>query len=144
MIKNIYDVMNDINGGDLRYSGIDHLLRYPEYSDMSQLKNLLVSLEDKTEILNAVPVGDKEDIKVLIGSESPIENSSLVIKAIKKDGKTVGAIGVIGPTRMDYAKVLATISSISGNISDMLGENGKTELAEAKKNLLTGGTESGE
>ena len=111
---------------------------------MSQLKNLLVSLEDKTEILNAVPVGDKEDIKVLIGSESPIENSSLVIKAIKKDGKTVGAIGVIGPTRMDYAKVLATISSISGNISDMLGENGKAELAEAKKNLLTGGTESGE
>ncbi len=144
MIKNIYEVMNDINGGDLRYSGIDHLLRYPEYSDMSQLKNLLVSLEDKTEILNAVPVGDKEDIKVLIGSESPVENSSLVIKAIKKDGKTVGAIGVIGPTRMDYAKVLATISSISGNISDMLGESGKAELAEANKNLLTGGTESGE
>lgn len=126
LIKSVYEVMNEINGGSLRYSGIDHLLQYPEFSDMSRFKELLGALESQDDILNMIADSDKdkEDISVYIGSESPIKvmnNSSIVFKAIKdKDGKTVGAIGVIGPTRMDYAKVLSTISSISGNISSML------------------------
>lgn len=124
LIKSVYEVMNEINGGSLRYSGIDHLLQYPEFSDISRFKELLGVLERQEDILSIVSDSDKEDISVYIGSESPVKvmnNSSLVFKAIKdKDGKTVGAIGVIGPTRMDYAKVLSTISSISGNISSML------------------------
>lgn len=138
IIKQIYGVMNEINGGELRYSGIDHLLRYPEYSDMSQLKNLLGRLEEKNDILDAVSIDDddKEDIRILIGAESPIENSSLVIKTIKKDGKTIGAVGVLGPTRMDYARVLAAISSITENIS---GGDTQASVSMRDKNLLTEG-----
>ncbi|MBQ8207139.1 MAG: heat-inducible transcription repressor HrcA [Clostridia bacterium] len=138
LIKSVYEVMNEINGGSLRYSGIDHLLRYPEFSDMSRLGELLEVLERQDDILSIVSDNDKEDISVYIGSESPVKvmnNSSLVFKAIKdKDGKTVGAIGVIGPTRMDYAKVLSTISSISGNISSML--EGGSALGKGGNNLL--------
>ena len=53
---------------------------------------------------------------------------------VVKDGKTVGAIGIIGPRRMDYAKVLATLESLTGNIADMLGE---------ETNLLDGGKPNG-
>lgn len=138
LIKSIYEVMNELSGGSLRYSGIDHLLQYPEYSDMSRFKELLGALEKQDDILNMVSGSDKEDISVYIGSESPIKvmnNSSLVFKAIKdKDGKTVGAIGVIGPTRMDYVKVLSTISSISGNISGML--EGGAAIRTINKKLL--------
>ncbi len=138
LLKSIYDVMNDINGGSLRYSGIDHLLQYPEFSDMSRFKDLLGALEKQDDILSMISDSDKEDVSVYIGSESPIKvmnNSSLVFKAIKdKDGKTVGAIGVIGPTRMDYAKVISTISSISGNISSLL----EGDIKE-RKNLLESG-----
>ena len=88
--------------------------------------------------MSIVSDNDKEDISVYIGSESPIKvmnNSSLVFKPIKdKDGKTIGAIGVIGPTRMDYAKVLSTISSISGNISNML--DGTSSHGQKENNLL--------
>ncbi len=145
IIKSVYEVMNEINGGSLRYSGIDHLLQYPEYSDTSQLKELLGALEKQDDILNMVSDNDKEDISVYIGSESPIKvmnNSSIVFKPIKKDGKTVGAIGVIGPTRMDYAKVLSTISSISGNISTML-EGDPAKINPRTNNLLGEGEGNG-
>lgn len=138
LIKSVYEVMNEINGGSLRYSGIDHLLQYPEFSDINKFGELLGALEKQDDILSIVSDNDKEDISVYIGSESPIKvmnNSSLVFKPIKdKDGKTVGAIGVIGPTRMDYAKVLSTISSISGNISNML--DGTSSHGQKENNLL--------
>lgn len=145
IIKSIYEVMNEINGGSLRYSGIDHLLQYPEYSDISQFKELLGALERQDDILNMISDSDKEDISVYIGSESPVKvmnNSSIVFKAIKKDGKTIGAIGVIGPTRMDYAKVLSTISSISGNIASML-DGGSAKIIGKSNNLLGEGEGNG-
>lgn len=145
LIKSIYEVMNEINGGSLRYSGIEHLLQYPEFSDISRFKELLGALENQDDILNMISDSDKEDISVYIGSESPLKvmnNSSIVFKAIKdKDGKTVGAIGVIGPTRMDYAKVLSTISSISGNISSML-DGGSLHIKNVN-NLLGEGENNG-
>ena len=45
-----------------------------------------------------------------------------LFKPIKSRGKTVGAIGVIGPLRMDYAKVLATLDNLGGNVMQLLGE----------------------
>lgn len=143
IVKSIYEVMNEMGGGELRYSGIDHLLQYPEFSDITQFKQLLGVLENKEDILNIVSDSTKDDISVYIGSESPVKlmnNSSLVFKTIRKDGKAIGAIGVIGPTRMDYAKVLATISSLSGNIASMLeidridaaGSGGEKLLGEGR------------
>jgi hypothetical protein len=51
-----------------------------------------------------------------------MNNSTVVFKTIHKDGKPVGAIGVIGPLRMDYARVLSTLDGLTGNIADLLGE----------------------
>ena len=79
---------------------------------------------------------ENDKINVLIGSESSVKvmnNSSLVYIPIKKDGKTVGVIGVIGPRRMNYKQVLKTLGDISGNISTIIGEaepkltDGKTD-----------------
>ncbi len=125
-VKCIYDVMSEIDGGELRYSGINNLLNYPEYSDTQQLGKLLGTLEDQDEILNLVSDAAGDDINVLIGSESSVKvmnNSSLVFKPIKKNGRTVGVIGVLGPLRMDYKNVLRTIDEIGGSISDMIGES---------------------
>ena len=71
-------------------------------------------------------------MSVLIGSESRVEvmsNSALVFKPIVKDGKTLGAIGVLGPRRMDYAKVLATLEGLSDNIENIIraGKQSKNE-----------------
>jgi heat-inducible transcriptional repressor len=49
-----------------------------------------------------------------------MKDSAIVFKQIKKDGKTIGAIGVVGPRRMDYARVLATLHELSENIVDLM------------------------
>ena len=121
-VKCVYEVMNEIDGGKMRLSGINHLLKYPEYSDTQQFGQLLGTLESQDEILDLVSSSDSDDINVLIGSESPVKvmnNSSLVFKPIKKNGRTVGVIGVLGPRRMNYKQVLKTIEDITGSISDM-------------------------
>jgi heat-inducible transcriptional repressor len=127
--------MSQIDGGELRYSGLNHLLKYPEFADTDQLGQLLGTLEDKNEILDLVSETQGDDISVFIGSESPVhvmKNSALVFKPIKKDGRTVGIIGVLGPRRMNYRQVLQTIEDIGGSISVMFGESNMLEDGKEK------------
>ena len=140
-VKGIYEVMNELDGGELKLSGLNRLLQYPEYSDSEQLGELIGALESKDEILDLVEGsetanGQSDGVKVVLGSESSVKvmnQSAIVYKQIKKDGKTVGAVGIIGPLRMDYAKVLATIDSLGGNIANLLDTNANPkQLAEGK------------
>lgn len=134
-VKSVYEVMSELDGGEMRYSGINHLLKYPEYSDTQQFGQLLGTLEDQDEILDLVSKADSDDINVLIGSESPVQvmnNSSLVFKPIKKNGRTIGVIGVLGPRRMNYKQVLKAIDEITGSISTMIDGEGppKNQIPE--------------
>ena len=136
-IKVIYDLLGELDEGEMRVSGIDHLLQYPEYSDVGQLQELLGTLEKKEDILNLVSRNEGQDISVLIGSESEVKvmnNSALVFKPIVKNGKTLGAIGILGPRRMDYAKVLATLEGLSGNITNLIEANNGNNANGGKSN----------
>ena len=138
-VKCVYEVMSEMDGGKLKLSGLNHLLKYPEYSDTQQLGQLLGTLEDQDEILDLVSGAQGDDISVLIGSESPVKvmnNSSLVFKPIKKNGRTVGVIGVLGPRRMNYRQVLKTIDEIGESIAVMFNE--EKQLGDGRA-----GTDSG-
>ena len=124
-VKSVWEVMSEIDGGELRFSGLNRLLEYPEFADTAQLGQLLGTLENQDEILDLVSEAEGDDINVVIGSESPVKvmnNSALVFKPIKKNGRTVGVIGVLGPRRMNYRQVLKTIDEIGGSISVMFEE----------------------
>ena len=126
IIKCIYEVLHELDSGELKYSGVDRLLQYPEYSDTDRLRALIGSLESKDEIMSLMSEGTDDGINVILGSESPVRvmnNSAMVFKPIMKDGKKIGAVGVIGPLRMDYAKVLSTIAGITGRLADMIDDN---------------------
>jgi len=125
IIKIIYESMNELDGGDLKVSGMDRLLQYPEYSNKDQLRELLGALENKEDILDLVSEPESDGVNVVIGSESSVKvmnNSALVFKPVVRDGKTLGAIGIIGPRRRDYAKVVATIEGLAGNVESMLND----------------------
>ena len=126
IIKIIYESMNELDGGDLKVSGMDRLLQYPEYSNKDQLRELLGALENKDDILDLVSDTEREGVNVVIGSESSVKvmnNSALVFKPVVRDGKTLGAIGIIGPRRMDYARVVATIEGLAGNVESILNDS---------------------
>ena len=130
IIKIVYESMNELDGGDLKISGMDRLLQYPEYSNKDQLRELLGAFEKKEDILDLVSDTEREGVNVVIGSESSVKvmnNSALVFKPVVRDGKTLGAIGIIGPRRMDYAKVVATIEGLAGNVESILNDSDMIE-----------------
>lgn len=128
VVKIIYEAMSELDAGDLQVSGVDRLLEYPEFSDPDRMKELLGAIENKDEILEMMSEPNGDGVNVVIGSESSVkvmDRSALVYKPIVKDGKTLGAIGILGPARMDYAKVLATLEGVTGNIESLLGDESK-------------------
>ncbi len=123
VIKSIYEALSEDTESDVRIEGVDRLLSYPEFADVGKLKSLLGLFEQKEELVNLVEESDKNAVNVLIGSENTVETmngSTLIFKTIRVDGVDIGAIGVIGPCRMDYEKVIATIDSLTQSVSQMM------------------------
>lgn len=140
VVKLIYETVSESDRGELKVTGVDRLLQYPEYSDTAQLKGLLGAIEQKNDLMDMISsAAERDPHGVVIGSEASVKemnNSTVVFKTILKDGKPVGAIGVIGPLRMDYARVLSTLDGLSGNIADLLGE-GAAQLGDGSDRDMT-------
>jgi len=125
LVKLIYETMKGLDEGDLRVEGVNRLLQYPEYNDTAELRSMLSLLEEKEDLLNLLsgePPSD--DIHVLIGSENTVKvmnNSALVYKTVRRGDHVIGAIGIIGPRRMDYAKVIGTVNHLAQDIDRLLG-----------------------
>jgi len=128
VVKAICMTLSEFDGGDLKIEGVNKLLSYPEFYNLERLREMLMLFEKKDdllEIFSGKPT-EPEKVQVYIGKENLVkvmDNSTLIFKAITNDGKTVGAIGVIGPTRMDYKRVIATIDNVANGVSAALESN---------------------
>ncbi len=122
IMKFVYDAMGQKEERDVRIDGVDKLLEYPEFLDAGKLKEVLGMFDRKEELLGLIESGD-DDVTICIGRENGVEalaGSSLVFKKIVVDGRAVGAVGVIGPCRMDYSRVVSTIRYLSDGIADAM------------------------
>ena len=127
IMRAFMEEVGTLNGGELRMEGMDKMLKYPEYSNLESLKGLLGLLEKKDYILNVVSGASNDDINIYIGPESDeerLKGTSLVFKTISENNIPVAAIGVIGPCRMDYPKVISTVEYLSDKISDAIKNEG--------------------
>ena len=126
--------MGETDDGELMFDGVNNLLNYPEYSDNDKVRDML-GLFDKQDDLREVLSSDASDkTNVYIGSENSVEvmnNSSLIFRTVKSGEKVIGAIGVIGPRRMDYSKVVTLVDYMSKNISGMLEPSGLLDIANS-------------
>lgn len=124
IIRVIYEMVGEGDEGELMFDGVNNLLNYPEYSSIDSVRDML-GLFDKQDDLREAMSTDLADDKtnVYIGSENSVEvmnNSSLIFRTVKAGDKVIGAIGVIGPRRMDYSKVVTLVDYMSKNISRMI------------------------
>ncbi len=130
-VKAIYEAMRELGGGDLKIDGVNHLLEYPEYSDAGQLKEMLSLLENKEGLLRLVSAEDEgKDLQVHIGGDSvpnAMSNSAFIYRTVRLGGKVVGAVGVIGPCRMDYSRVIAILNHLSEGITDVMDKEGDAD-----------------
>lgn len=108
---------------DLYYDGITNLLNFPEFAGLNMFSNVLALLEDGHSTLGQISEGLKPDYTfVAIGNELglPVENASLVVTPYFDNEQLAGAVGLIGPMRMDYEKAMATTECIAGNLTSTL------------------------
>ena len=125
-VKIIYETMSELDTADIRLDGINKLLKYPEYSDTEKLRNLLGVLEEKDKLLDVISSHATNDdgINVYIGTENDsdaMSNTTLIFKNVNVGGKRV-AVGVIGPKRMNYSKVIGMINQLASGIDRIFSD----------------------
>ncbi len=102
--------------------GILNILNQPEFKDVETLKGLLSLLEEQTVIRKVLQETSKESgLTISIGGENKhqgIHNCSIITATYKLDGKVVGTIGILGPTRMVYSKTATILEFVSDYLSD--------------------------
>lgn len=109
-------------------SGATNILKYPELADKSNAAQILSAFEEKKDLnewIEQEPVGQNDDnhaIQVYIGGETQVESMkdcSLVTATYRIDDGVYGKVGIVGPKRMDYDKVVATLQSMMEQLDDI-------------------------
>ncbi len=107
------------------FSGERNLLAVSDFSsDMGHLRRAFDLFEQKTQILRLLDISSKaEGVRIFIGGEShvvPFEELSVVSAPYEVDGQIVGTLGVIGPTRMAYDKMIQIVDITSRLVTNAL------------------------
>ncbi len=111
--------------GDVVISGERNLLSVSDFSsDMSQLRRAFDLFEQKTQLMRLLDISSQaEGVRIFIGGESqvvPFEELSVVSASYEIDGQVVGTLGVIGPTRMPYDRMIQIVDITSKLVSNAL------------------------
>lgn len=99
-------------------SGVRNLLGFPEFSDIEKARNIFRAFEEKDMLITLLGEGDDkaaDKIQILIGGENNMEElkDCSIVKANYKFGvNSMGRIGVIGPTRMNYSQTVSVLDEI--------------------------------
>lgn len=112
-------------------SGATNILKYPELSDKTKATEILDAFEEKKIIHNWLGLPEKSqsneshDIQVYIGDETHVESMkdcSMVTATYRVQEGVYGKIGIVGPKRMDYDKVVGTLNSLMNQLDDIFKE----------------------
>jgi heat-inducible transcriptional repressor len=109
-------------------SGERNLLQVQDFStDMSHLRRAFELFEQKTQLMRLLDISSQAaGVRIFIGGESqvvPFEELSIVSAPYKVDGQIVGTVGVIGPTRMPYDRMIQIVDITSKLVSNALSHN---------------------
>ncbi len=120
----VHQAVMEIDSKQIFVEGLSNILSFPEYENVGKVKELFEAVEDKENLskimMEAIPSGQT---KVLIGEEIPIDelkNNSIVLAPYKASDQLVGVLGVLGPARMDYSKVITALEFFTSQLSDAL------------------------
>lgn len=135
-VKHLYDrwmpqalelakrAMSDLGGGELYVEGAANILDLPELTDLETIKGMLGLFQEKASILKLLDrYLETERVQVYIGSENTLlglNHCSLVLSNYRRGNQPLGTLGVLGPIRMEYEKVIPLVSHTADRLSDML------------------------
>ncbi len=104
---------------DVYLDGASNLIKTPEFSDINKMKLLFETIEQKSRLaalLSRCIEGDTQEVRITIGAENAlqgIEDCTLITSPYIVDEKTHGSLGILGPTRMEYARAISLVDYVA-------------------------------
>lgn len=118
VLDSLAEVLNEMDDMEIYTSGATNIFKYPELRDSQRASELINALEEKkqlTTLLSNTEETQSGAIQVYIGDEAPVQNMkdcSIVTATYELEEGLQGTIGIIGPKRMDYEKVVNTLQTL--------------------------------
>ncbi len=115
-------------GGDVFVEGASNLLGAPEFASVRRMRALFRTLEEKSRLVELLSrVLDGEGVQVVIGSENPVSDladCSVVASTYGSGDRIMGTVGIVGPTRMEYARAIALVDHLAKVLTRLLSATG--------------------
>ena len=121
ILPSLYETLNDADSSEVFMDGATNIFNYPEYHDIDKAKELLSLLSDKQAVMELF--NPQDDITISIGEENykPQAKECSIISAEYSFGnRPIGKIGLIGPRRINYSKVIAIMSEVVKELNNIL------------------------
>lgn len=118
IVEGILECIKQCDSAEIYTEGTANLLEHPEFNNLSKAKTLLELLnkeEELAKLLHSCEDGGAKGIVIRIGTENElleVSDCSVITATYSVDGINLGTIGVIGPTRMDYGKVISALEYV--------------------------------
>ncbi len=115
--------------GPLFVDGTSKILDQPEFEDVDRIRELLATLDQKVKlirILSACMQSSTLGVRTLIGRENPdrqMRHCTFIVAPFHYRNRAVGALGVIGPTRMEYERAITAVAYVAHLCSKLLSSN---------------------
>jgi len=126
----IVEAIQEEDDTEIYTSGTTNLLKYPELVNLEQTGQLLYALEEKQGLEKLIASDDEKSenggIQVYIGSETPVQSMqdcSVVTATYELEEGVQGTIGIIGPKRMDYKKVVSNLETVMNQLDLIFKKN---------------------
>ncbi len=126
------EVLEELEHRKVHTAGIAHLLEHPEYRSLEKAQPLMSYLSEDNDP-SRFPVPKDNPMSILIVPENvadALKDTSVVVASYDIGEGMRGVIGVVGPTRMDYAKITARLSYLAQGLSKLFGQGGLPPIGE--------------
>ncbi len=119
---------NDEHDVEVKVAGTDNLLATSDFSEIDRVRSLIRTLQDRARIAKEFRRAfARGRTQVLIGDESEATASGslgIVATLYFRDSRRAGAVGVVGPRRMDYQRIVPLVEYVGESLTQMLGDSG--------------------
>jgi heat-inducible transcriptional repressor len=115
----------EVPAGDQLYViGASQIVNYPEFFDLARTREILEALEQKSKIVHILTECiEGEGIHILIGSENKdpeLKGLTLISSAYRYENEPIGTLGILGPTRMEYGRMIPLVDHLAKVVSEIL------------------------
>ena len=122
IINIIDEAMAQDKKNRLYLGGAGQLMEQPEFHNIDKVKRILSMLEEETLLCDILQEQRDKGLAVTIGQENKyndIKDCSIISATYHLDGKPVATLAVLGPTRMDYGKIISLLEFMNSNLADI-------------------------